>query len=601
MEVWEWAEGHVVLSPRLSRFPGPLSLTHTPYMRGEWSPLWAYRRYQHIDNIWAAQTGKTMMLAITVLYDTEVDPGPGMIVYPDKVTAQRRSRRYLMPIIESSIPQLIPDASECFQILEYNLVPCSWVLAWAGSPSVLAGEPVKHLKLDEEAKFQGHTEAEADPKRLAMRRLISFGEFANAFSCTTPSLAHHPGWRDWKGSTQCQYQVQCPRCGTWQTMYFSREDRRWFEPESGDAWEGGIRWDRDPALTLEQRIASAYYLCENQACAMHWSSALRDELVAKGRWVARNPKAGKYASHLASWNAKWVKFSEVIERWLASYKDENARHDFLNSDCAVPYEVMGKQADSNELRKHILKGYHCNTIHEDVAAVVLTADIHDDHIRYRVRGWAPDLTSWGIEEGQMPPYFAALDNLLGSRTYRGPDGAPVPIHYAIVDSGFRTDEVYQLCLRWAGRVWPCRGVSYLRELVQYSRQYVQSDPQRGCPLGGAMVLINANDARWKDLLFARWEVQPGASGAWYVEEEASKEYFEQLTGETKVEEKTPSGHPKFVWRQTHDNHALDCEKMQMIATMAFQIAALRPPRAKQVQGPQRDNVNPWTGRDIGQS
>jgi len=592
LEVWEWAVRHLSMSSRVTPFPGPVRFDQTPYMTGDWSPLWAYRRYNSIDCIWAAQVGKTFMLQLTVAYDSAVDPGPGMIVYPDAVTARKRSRKHLIPFLADCLPDLVADPQD-LQLFEYMLTTCSWVVAWAGSPSALAGEPVKHLKLDEEGKFAGKTDREADAKRLALRRLIAFGEFGNSFCVTTPSLENLPGWRDWPDSTQCQLWVPCPACEHEQVMYFNAEHRTWFEPaDTGGGWSGGVKWDRAGELSREQRADSAYYECE--ACGAHWADGDINRAVSRGRWQARNPDASRYASNLASWAAPWVRLREVVNRWFDAYKDEAARHDFMNSDLAVPYRPTGRKVDANELKARLtLPGLRGGRVPNAATVLVMTADVHDDHLRYRVRGWGHDLTSWGIAEGVLPPNLSALDGILRREFVRA-DGDRMPVAWALIDSGWRTDEVYQYCLRHEGRVFPARGEGG-DEPVRYTRQMVVASPEKGQYLEGEVVLARINDSRYKDLLFSRWAIRAGDPGAWYVEEEASASYWAQLAGEVKVTEQTKKGRPVVEWRQIGDNHALDCEKMQLAATTIFTLGGghddLDQPAADIA-----DVINPYTGR-----
>jgi phage terminase large subunit GpA-like protein len=288
----------------------------------------------------------------------------------------------------------------------------------------------------------------------------------------------------------------------------------------------------------------------------------------------------------------------VVDRWFDAYKDEEARHDFLNSDCAVPYEIKGKQAEASKLKSHILKGHHRGQVPPECVFLCLTVDVHDDHLRYRIRGHSPDLTSWGIEEGQLPPQLSTVDALL-CKTWTT-DGRAWAIGYGIIDARWRTDEVYQLCLRHEGRLFPVMGQSQ-RELYKYSRQHVAADPSKGLLLSGDLTLVNIEDGRWKDLLFSRWEVAPGDPGAWYVEEEASEEYFWQLQGEVKVAGKNKkTGKLSTEWRQVHDNHALDVEKYPLLAADIFQVSSLLP-AVQAARNTQSDvpQINPYTGQQTG--
>lgn len=595
LEVWEFVDEYgISLPPRVTRFPGPLQLSRTPYMLGEWGPLWAFRRFRETDNVYGAQVGKTLMMQVTVCYVIAVDPGPGMIIYPDQHTADRRSQEHMKPMIRENMQEYLTSDQDDFKNLRYRMRPCTINIGWAGSPSVLAGEPEKYVWGDEEALWKEKTEKVTDSKRLAMRRMISYGEFARFFGCTTPSLETLPGWRDWPHSTQCQFYVPCPLCGHEQVLYFGHEDRKWFVQED-DGWDGGIKWDRSEKLSRDERLASAYYQCE--ACGGAFGDIEANDAIARGRWIARYPDAVKYCSQLPSWYAPWVKFSEVLDRWFSSYKDEQARHDFWNNDCAVPYEEEGHGAEVSTLKTHIAQGHHSGQVPQDAAALILTADVHDDHIRYRVRAHAPDTTSWGVDEGQILPDLYQLDHVL-ARAYQCV-GRQVSISAGLIDARWRTDEVLQFCLRHDGWMWPAMGQDSQREAVDYQTRAVIPDPEQGLYLQGQIVVVNFNDPRWKQLLFNRLNVTRGEAGYWYLEEEVSEEFLWQMTGEEKRQKRNTKNQIVTEWHLKHDNHALDCEKLQLVAQTVFQISSLAV-ATEPSQAPTEPAINPYTGEQIQQ-
>lgn len=592
-EVWEWAGAHLRLSSRVTRHAGPIDWSWSPYLIGEWSPLWAYRRYEDSGMLAGAQVGKTLALQVTMAYDSDCDPGPGLVVYPDQVTAERRSKGHIRPLLQDSLPHLMTGSPADMGILEYKLKSCDWYVGWAGSPSVLASLPIKHLKLDETGKFKRRASTEADPVRNAMERITSYRPFATVFSVTTPSKPELPGWADWGGSTRCQYLLPCPACGHRQALYFAADvDRKWFADEGGE-WRGGIKWDHDGSLTRAQRLASAYYECEE--CGHHWTTAEKNAAVARGQWVAGDPSAEKYRCHLPQWCALTVSFADVVAKWWDSYDDDDGRRRFLNSCCGVPWEPKGREVTDSALRAHILPGHHAGTIPDGVACLLLSVDVHDDHLRYRVRSWAPDLTTWGVETSRLLPDLIHVDQLM-QRTWARPDGSAVGIHGGVVDARWRTDEVYQLCLRHPGRLFPVMGQGTSHELFRPVKTWVPADPAHGLPLSGWILRFDIDDARWKDRLFARLEQPADKPGAWHVETDADDQYWWELQGEIKTLKERKGKAPVVEWVQRHDNHCLDVEKYQLLAAELFQVSAMIVTAERESHGQQEAVVNPYTGK-----
>lgn len=592
-EVWEWATANLRLSARVTRHAGPIDWSWSPYLVGEWSPLWAYRRYEDSGMVAGAQVGKTLALQTTIAYDSDCDPGPGLIVYPDQVSAERRSKGHIRPLLQDSLPHLMTGSPADMSILEYRLASCDWYVGWAGSPSVLASLPIKHLKLDETGKFKRRASTEADPVRNAMERITSYRPFATVFSVTTPSEPELPGWSDWESSTRCQYHLACPHCGHWQVLYFAADvDRQWLATAGGE-WRGGIKWDHDPALSKTQRLASAYYECED--CGHHWTTAEKNRAVGAGRWVAGDPEASVYRCHLPQWYALTVSFADVVAKWWDAYDDDDGRRRFLNSVCAVPWEPKGREVTDDALKAHVLPGHRAGAIPDGAACLLASFDVHDDHVRYRIRAWAPDLTTWGVETGRLLPDLVHVDQLM-ARTWTRPDGSVVGIHGGMIDARWRTDEVYQLCLRHPGRLYPVMGQGLAHELFRPVKTWVPANPAAGLLLSGHLIRIDIDDARWKDRLFSRLDHPTDRPGAWFVESDVDDQYWWEMRGEVKTTRERKGKSPVVEWVQKHDNHSLDVEKYQLLAAELFQVSSMMtaPPAIQHSD----TEINPYTRRPV---
>lgn len=595
-EVWEWAERRVVLSPQVTPRPGPFRAR--AYQKGEWSPFWAWRRFEEIDLIFGTQLSKTLMMQLTASYTLENDPGPGMFVFPNKDLCALRSKKHIRPFIQEVMSEWVTGRVHDMSTFEYQLKHTWMTLAWSGSAARIAGEPVKYLWMDEVAKFKPASATEPDSERNARERTKAFRPFHREWASTTPTGKDEPGWRRWPHSTQCQYWVPCHACGTEQVLYFGEVDRRILEPEAETEFAGGVKWDKDEALTLEERIGSAYYQCAH--CPAKWNDWQVNSAVDKGRWEARNPKARRYAAHLNSIYAPSITLAMMVEKWFNSYKDPEERKTFLNSWLAVYYVAAGSGTSEEALKRRIFPGLRRGLVHKDAVAVFLTADVHDDHLRFRVRAWDEMGTTWGVDEGVLMPNLNALEAVL-QRQYPTTDGGSRGIDRGLIDSNWRTDEVYQFCLRHNGVVFPVSGQQTRRDLYNLETVRVEPDPDKGLLGRGELVKVLIDDARSKDNLFtkiAASERAPTAetAGCWYLEEDVEREYLRQMRGEVKHTRKNRKGKMVSEWVQVWENHALDCEKYQLIAWHVFQVASYR----RDAGAPERETIiNPYTRKEVG--
>lgn len=618
-EIWEWAEANVKLTVRVSPYPGPIRFHRSPYMIGPRSPLWAYRRVQELILIWPTQVGKTIQLQIIMAWCIECAPGPGMVVYPDKEVCERRSKKHLRPLIEDCLPHQLTGRADDLTKFQFMLRSCTYLMAWSGSPSVLAAESIKYLNLDEIAKHAGSRKQDADSVSLARRRTGAFGQFSRIYACTTPLTADKPGWTEFEKSSQDRFHVRCHACKEPQIMFFGPIDWKVFNPDNTETGEpgtpcpprGGVKWAAHSGSTKEDTAASAYYECQH--CGTHWNDTQVNDAVAGATaesiadeasgvprvtgWIPTYPDRARYGSHIVSWAASWNRLCEVVLRWLESYADPNKRRDFVNNDLACPYIETLPGLDDESIRAHVLPGQQQGIVPDGTVALILTTDIMDSHYRYRVRAWAADNTSWGIEEGQCLPDYGTLDALM-AKVYLDRHGRHWTIRWAIIDSGYDTKKVYTFCARYPGRAYPIKGSQAIKDMIHLSQQIAPADPAMGLSVPTAVQLVVYHQDRWRDGMLQRLRVTQDSPGAWHLEEGISAGFCHQMRGDVKrrVAIKDSRAY-KEEWVTVHANHAWDCEVYQLVAAFVFQVHALKPANDPAPAAPQ-PMFNPYTGEQI---
>ncbi len=589
-EIWEWAEASCTLSSKVTPFAGPLRFDRTPYMRGEWSPFWAYLRFRIVTVVWPAQTGKTLQLQVMVAYNADNQPGPMMVAYADEKSCKKRSKRHIRPFLVEAIPHQLTGYADDLGLFEIILRTCSIAMGWSGSSASLASEPVKYLFSDEIGKWQKGDEDEGDPQDLAIRRTVFFGDFARIYQCTTPSKAHRAGWRDLVQGTFCQLHVPCPYCGERQVMFFGEVDHKMLWPDHDTPERGGLKWQT--LETIEESAETAYYEC--QYCAQPWSDRDVDTAVQSCRWKPRFPDRAQYSCHMVSWVSPQVKLRDVVGRWLRAGNNERKRREVLNSDlavCDVPQQV---EVSEDQVREHVLPGHSRGVIPAETVALILTADIMDDHFRYRIRAHSHDHTSWGVEEGVVYPDFKSLDALM-ARTWPDQFGR----HWrclAMIDSGWRTQEVYRFCVRHSDRARPLKGDPKLRETWKATMATVTPEPRDGVYEHHRIPLAIYHHDQYRDALVESMAIPPHSPGAWHLEEDVTDEYCRQMTAEAKVVIEDEEGNTREEWTTLRRmNHAWDCEVYQIVARDVYQVAAAAP-ATPEAPAADAEEINPFTNR-----
>lgn len=579
-----WAEGRIYLSQRVTPYWGPLSLDHSPYLRGLLDAFLC-PQYREYWLVLAAQVGKSTVEKILVGYMIDQDPGPAMIVYPDMHDAKRKSRKHLQTMVRDTpdLARHMTGRAADIQNFELTLEPMTVLVGWAGSATVLSGEPIRYAIGDEAAKWVQRDSKEAHPVVLLKRRTNFYGELAKLIFVTTPNLEENHGWKDLTQSTWHENWVPCPACGDPRAV--ADVPHLVTDPTIDVAeltgalraagyqrmeWEQITGWgtERDP-----DKVRKLAYL-ECAYCKARIDDQARKEfMVPQGKWVPRYPERQVFGANMPSWYSLRVNVGEVAERFYRSLGDPGDMQDWTNADRARPWVEMGQQANEDEIRAHD-GGFPARVVPWRPLAIVATADIGDDEIWYTVVAFGLQEAPAVIDHGMLPRLkqerdpedetpdesLNVLDRVLG-RTYRDVDDREYGIDVAGVDAGYDTAAVYGFC-RGRPNCFPVMGADNQKVPLQFSRPETIAMPDgTKKPDPNSVYLLTLSTRFFRDLLVAKQAVKMEDPGAFWLNQEAAAddEFVYHLTGEIKVKEKEKkSGRYRWVWKRVHRNHYNDC-------------------------------------------
>lgn len=594
IEVDEWAEASVELSHRVSARGGPLRLE--PYQR---RPLQCIKHNVRVALVWATQTGKTIVIQCFMGWGIDQYPGPMMLVCPDQPFCKRRSTKHLRPFILDS-PKLaahVPAERHALQVYEYALDTMSVTVAWAGSPSQMAGEPIMLLGRDEFDKYADATATEANAFRLVERRTASFGPLRRILDATTPTVEEADGWKALTGGTWEEFYVPCPHCAKapqshdpetgernpgWQVLAFDqfRYPKRAKvddEPEELCDWQVRIRSE----TTFECRD-----------CGAKITEAKRWGMIRRGDWHARQPDAPYPSFHLPSWYARTPvnSFGEVASRYVEGLEDPEAMRDWMNNDAALPYSDLGHNAREDLIRAHLSEDYVRGQIPtREPVIVIATADLH--RLCHYITVWAfTAARSWLIDwyKVSTPEEIGEIRRTV---TYKNPDGTEYGIEAVFPDAQYRTVDVYNLALE-DDRVIPITG-SARSGIVSWSSatHYPRSDRELDRPVD----VLNVEDKHWKEQLLLRFESGVTEEGEfeldhsdWILPQDTPREFIRHMLGEIVSEQKNSHGYSVREWHKVGPNHYRDCAKYAVAVRYVLRdnLLSLRAP-ARQASTTQR--------------
>nr|DAW28841.1 MAG TPA: terminase large subunit [Caudoviricetes sp.] len=569
-----WADKFRVL-PSTSAEPGPWHTHRTPYLREPMDML----NNDLIESIvlcFGAQIGKTEAELNMIGFALHQSKAPVMMVYPTDMLAKFNSEKRVQPMITNTEPLAKMYDENASSKLELNFNTGNYmVLSGANSPSSLASRAIKYVFFDEVDKYPVFSGKEANPIKLATERTKTFVD-AKHVMVSTPTVENGNIWTAFKQAhAQKEYYVPCPHCGEYQKLVFKQ-----------------IKWP-DEAKGNKDRIRdTAYYECAHCKEAIHDKHKM--DMLRNGEWRTENEPDCRVRSvgyHLSSLYSPWIAFGKVAYEFFTSKDFPDQLMNFINSWLAEPWRSA--KTKSTQALHFTESTYERGVVPDKATLLIASVDVQLDHFWWEVRAYAPGVKSYLIDYGQASTWDD-LEEIIVNREYPTEYGEPRQVMKAGIDSGFRTDEVYQFCARFPEICIPLKGSSNHKTLTA---PYSMSSVEKGV-IGGLKLYV-LNTDYWKDFIFARMVRPTDEVGTIHLFKDCPQEYTDHLrseekqeirnvkTGEVTVQWKPLTGHPT--------NHLLDtCTYNAAVADIAG-VKYLTEPEEYEESNPVTEDIDYGVG------
>jgi phage terminase large subunit GpA-like protein len=496
-----------------------------------------------------AQLGKTETELNMIGYALDQTASPTMMVYPTDTIAKFASDKRVQPMIKS-IKSISDKFDENSKLLELDFNNGNYmVLVGANSPSGLSSRSIKYLFFDEIDKYPAFAGKEADPIKLATERTKTFVD-KKIVMVSTPTVESGNIWQAFMSANERrQYYVPCPHCGVSQTLKFKQ-----------------IKWPEEHNDNVDMIRDTAYYECEH--CGERIYDKHKMEMLRRGEWRAVNESQSKVRSvsyHLSSIYSPWVTFGDVAYEFKNSKGTPATLMNFINSWLAEPWKSSKTKSTQN--MEFTQSNYPCGVVPDKAILLIASVDVQLDHFWWEVRAYAPGVKSYLIDYGQASTW-EDLEEIIINREYPSEYGEARQVMKAGIDSGFRTDEVYQFCSRFPEVCIPLKGSS---NHTTMSAPYTMTSLEKG--VVGGLKLYVLNTDYWKDFIFARMIRPADEVGTIHLYKECPQEYSDHLRSEEKQEiRNVKTGAVTVQWKPltSHPvNHLLDtCTYNAAVADIA---------------------------------
>ena len=496
-----------------------------------------------------AQLGKTETELNMVGYALDQTASPTMMVYPTDTIAKFASDKRVQPMIKS-VKSISDKFDEGSKLLELDFNNGNYmVLVGANSPSSLSSRSIKYLFFDEIDKYPAFAGKEADPIKLATERTKTFVD-KKIVMVSTPTVESGNIWQAFMSANERrQYYVPCPHCGVSQVLKFKQ-----------------IKWPEEHNDNADMIRDTAYYECEH--CGERIYDKHKMEMLRSGEWRAVNKSQSKVRSvsyHLSSIYSPWVTFGDVAYEFKNSKGTPATLMNFINSWLAEPWKSSKTKSTQN--LEFTQSSYPCGVVPDKAVLLIASVDVQLDHFWWEVRAYAPGVKSYLIDYGQASTW-EDLEEIIINREYPSEYGEPRQVMKAGIDSGFRTDEVYQFCSRFPEVCIPIKGSSNHSTMAA---PYTMTSIEKG--VVGGLKLYVLNTDYWKDFIFARMIRPADEDSTIHLYKNCPQEYSDHLRSEEKQEiRNVKTGAVTVQWKPltSHPvNHLLDtCTYNAAVADIA---------------------------------
>ena len=292
--------------------------------------------------------------------------------------------------------------------------------------------------------------------------------------------------------------------------------------------------------------------------------------IAFKTWTAISPQA--------SWALLVTEFLAAMER--AERGDFSELKTFVNTTLGETWEEKGDGSDENELEQRAkASGHPLGEVPVGCLVLVAAVDVQDTWFDITVWGFGRGEQSWVIDHQVFEANpaderdWAKLDAYLCSRfRQKWRTGGTLGIQAAAVDTGGHfTHQVYNFVrIREHRRFFAVKGSSKMGAPIKAGANRVDVN-WRGQVVKQGVKLWEVGTDTAKDLLHGRLGVQQPGPGHINFARDLSREWFEQLTAEVRVLQKTSTGEVYRWVKRRQRNEALDCAVYALFLAHALDL------------------------------
>lgn len=424
--VAEWSSQTVFLPREVSTMPGHYK--PVAYQRGFMEAI-DDPEIEVIVLMTSSQVGKSEFLVVAGLYFVVEDPSRILVILPKDDAAFEFKEERFIPIMKKS-PKIASALSGYLGVRGYDsegylTFPGGFLdFKGAGSPTNLAGKPIRVILMDEIDRYEGNVGGEGDPVNLGMKRTATEHSRKQLLASTPKDKARSRIERLYAQTDQRKYFVTCHECAYEQLLEFS--------PEKG--------------TIVRTKDRGTCYVCAN--CAGLWDQQQVKRAVEKGHWRAtsENCRKGWRGFHINELYSPFSSLEKILTQWEAAEGDPMEEQSFTNTVLGIPWEGQLFRKKSPRTLYERREEIDPMSLPGGLGCITAGVDVQGDRLEVGFMGWGIDDERWfiGIERLYGDVRGIALWSRLTEvlqQSFRHATGVTLMAEAVCIDAGFATQTV----------------------------------------------------------------------------------------------------------------------------------------------------------------
>lgn len=536
----EWVQQNIYLSSKLTSTPGIVDLNSTPFLIDILDAC-IEDNTEEVVIMKSTQVGISLTLILISLYLIANKPNNILFVLPDVNMAKEFSTKRLKPLISTNrkfIQHQLTGYNHDLTNMVYNFKNMFFKYATANSPAQLASSAVKYLFVDEVDKLKNQIGRESDPISLARERLRTYSN-SKIFLSSTPTNEESIIKKYFDQSNQQYFYLPCINCKGEFKFEFSKETFK-FPSKLDD-----IELLKNGNIPSDPMYKEIYYQCP--FCNHRYFNNDKLQLIKHGEWKPDKPNIKtKKGFHLNAFYSRYLSLTDIAYEFMNSKDDFTKLRNFKNSWCGEIFQdninetITSITLDSVIKKQDII--YTRGEIPEDVLFMIGGADVQLNKLFYILTAVGLNKQVYLINYGEVVS-FEDLNNTFPN-TFKKANNEPVNLHKVYIDSRYRTDEVYDLCMK--NKIFfPIKGSfkSKNSELTKYNTKNVDKN----------ISYYDINSDYYKDLFSSLLK-----QNCINLPKDTSEELLTHLKAEHKIYDKKINRSRWVPKYKSAENHYFDC-------------------------------------------